>query len=278
VDEEDTRSGTRRTRRDPRSSPCWEDPIVTGVLPVAFEDATKVVQAFLHSGKEYVCLMILHGEVPDEDLSRVLGEFTGEIHQKPPLRASVKRESRRRTIYYLDPLERDGNRVLYRVGCQAGTYIRKLCSDIGEVLGVGAHMQELRRTRSGPFTDSTGLHTLHEVVDAHARFIEGDEGMIRNLVRPVEDALEYIPKIHIRDSAVDAVCHGASLAVPGVVSVESPFPKDSTVAIMTLKDEAVALAKSIISSESIIQQEKGIAANVTRVIMPRGTYPKMWRD
>lgn len=222
--------------------------------------------------------MILHGEVPDEDLSRVLGEFTGEIHQKPPLRASVKRESRKRTVYYLDPLERDGNRVLYRVGCQAGTYIRKLCSDIGEVLRVGAHMQELRRTRSGPFTDSTGLHTLHEVVDAHARFTEGDEGNIRNLVRPVEDALEYIPKIHIRDSAVDAVCHGAALAVPGVVDVESPFPKDSTVAIMTLKDEAIALAKSMMSSESIIQQEKGIAASVMRVIMPRGTYPKMWRD
>jgi len=222
--------------------------------------------------------MILHGEVPDQDLNRVLGEFTGEIHQKPPLRSSVKRESRKRTIYYLDLLERDGNRVLYKVGCQAGTYIRKLCSDVGEVLGVGAHMQELRRTRSGPFTDSSDLHTLHEVVDAHARFIEGDESMIRNLVRPVEDALEYIPKIHIRDSAVDAVCHGARLALPGLVSVESPFPKDSTVAIMTLKDEAVALAKSTISSESIIQQEKGIAANVMRVIMPRGTYPKMWRN
>jgi len=278
VDKEDTRSGACWSRRDPRSSTCWEDPIVTGVLPVALEDATKVVQAFLHSGKEYVCLMILHGEVPDEDLSRVLGEFTGEIHQKPPLRASVKRESRKRTIYYLDLLERDGNRVLFKVGCQAGTYIRKLCSDIGEVLGTGAHMQELRRTRSGPFTDSTGLHTLHEVVDAHARLLEGDESMIRNLVRPVEEALEYVPKIRIRDSAVDAVCHGASLAVPGIVSVEDPFPKDSTVAIMSLKEEAVALAKSVISSESIIQQEKGIAAKVMRVLMPRETYPRMWRD
>jgi H/ACA ribonucleoprotein complex subunit 4 len=222
--------------------------------------------------------MILHGEVLDEDLIRVLGEFTGEIHQKPPLRASVKRESRKRTIYYLDLLERDGNRVLFRVGCQAGTYIRKLCSDIGEVLGMGAHMQELRRTRSGPLTDSAGLHTLHEVVDAHERLLEGDENMIRNLVRPVEDALEYIPKIRIRDSAVDAVCHGASLAVPGIVSVEDPFPKDSTVAIMSLKEEAVALARGIISSESIIQQEKGIAAKVMRVLMPRGTYPRMWRD
>ena len=232
----------------------------------------------MHSGKEYVCLMILHCEVSDEDLNRVLGEFTGEIHQKPPLRASVKRESRKRTIYYLDLLERDGNRVLYKVGCQAGTYIRKLCSDIGEVLGPGAHMQELRRTRSGPFTDSSELHTLHEVVDAHARFLEGNERMIRKLVRPVEDALEYIPKVYIRDSAVDAICHGASLAVPGVVSVEAPFPKDSTIVIMTLKGEAVALAKSAISSESIIQQEKGIAAKVMRVLMPRGTYPRMWRD
>jgi len=215
--------------------------------------------------------------VPDEVLEAALQEFTGEIHQKPPLRASVKRESRKRTIYYIDLFERDRNRVLFSVACQAGTYIRKLCSDIGEVLGSGAHMQELRRTRSGPFTDKAGLCTLHELVDAHARFVEGDETVIRRLVRPVEEALEYIPKIHIRDSAVDAVCHGASLAVPGIVNVEDPFSKDSTVAIMTLKDEAVALAKSIMSSESMIQQEKGIAAKVMRVLMPRGTYPEMWR-
>ena len=278
MDEEDTPSRTRRSRRDPRSSSCWEDPIVTGVLPVALEEATKVVQAFLHSGKEYACLMLLHDKVSDDELHRVIGEFTGEIYQKPPLRASVKRESRKRTMYYIDLLERDRNRVLFMVGCQAGTYIRKLCSDIGEVLGVGAHMQELRRTRSGPFTDRTGLHTLHEVVDAHARFAEGDETAIRTLVRPVEEALEYVPKIHIRDSAVDAVCHGASLAIPGVVDFEDPFPKDSTVAILTLKGEAVALAKSTLSSESIIHQEKGIAAKVMRVLMPRGTYPKMWRQ
>ena len=278
MDEEDTRSQACWSRRDPRSSSCWEDPIVTGVLPVALEDATKIVQAFLLSGKEYVCMMILHGEVADEELRRVLEEFTGEIHQKPPLRASVKRESRKRIIYYLDLLERDDNRVLFRVGCQAGTYIRKLCSDIGDVLGTGAHMQELRRTRSGPFTDAAGLHTLHELVDAQARFLEGDEAMLRKLVRPVEEALEYVPKIWIRDSAVDAVCHGASLAIPGIVSVEDPFQKDSTTAIMTLKNEAVALATSHMSSESMIQQEKGIAAKVMRVLMPRGTYPKMWRD
>jgi len=278
VDEEDPSSGTRGSRRDPRSSNCWEDPIVTGVLPVALEDATKVVQAFLHSGKEYVCLMLLHGEVSDEELGRVLGEFTGEIYQKPPLRASVKRESRKRLIYHISLLERDGNRVLFRVGCQAGTYIRKLCSDIGEVLRVGAHMQELRRTRSGPFTESSGLHTLHEVVDAQARLLEGDEAAIRSVVRPMEEALEFIPKIHVRDSAVDAVCHGAGLAIPGIVDVEDPFPKDSTVAIFSLKGEAVALGKSTLSSESIVHQEKGIAAKVVRVIMPRGTYPKMWRE
>src|SRR3990170_917410 len=214
------------------------DPKVTGILPVALAEATKTVQALLVSGKEYVCVMRLHGATLEDKVRSVLDEFVGTIYQRPPVRSSVKRQIRTRKIYYLDFLEMVDRNVLFQVGCEAGTYIRKLCSDVGEVLGVGAHMQELRRTRSGPFTDSSDLHTLHEVVDAHARFIEGDESMIRNLVRPVEDALEYIPKIHIRDSAVDAVCHGASLALPGLVSVESPFPKDSTVAIMTLKDEA----------------------------------------
>ena len=251
---------------------------MTGVLPVALENATKAVQAFLHSGKEYVCLMVLHDEVSDLDLSRVLEKFTGEIYQKPPLRASVKRESRKRTLYYLEMIERDANRVLFRVGCQAGTYIRKLCSDIGDILGIGAHMQELRRTRSGPFTEMSRLCTLHDLVDATARLSDGDEGSIRNIVRPVEEALEYIPKIHVRDSAVDSLCHGASLAIPGIVDIEDPFPKESTIAILTLKGEAVALARSTISSQSMIQQEKGIAACVMRVLMPRGTYPRLWRS
>ncbi|MEM3942069.1 MAG: RNA-guided pseudouridylation complex pseudouridine synthase subunit Cbf5, partial [Candidatus Bathyarchaeia archaeon] len=115
------------------------------VLPITLEESRKVAQALLVSGKEYVCVMKLHGDVAESRVKSVLEEFEGEIYQRPPVRSSVKRQLRTRKIYYIDFLEMMGRNVLFRVGCEGGTYIRMLCHHIGEVLGCGAHMQELRR-------------------------------------------------------------------------------------------------------------------------------------
>src|SRR5437899_31704 len=100
--------------------------MVTGVLPLALEDATKTIQAFLLTGKEYVCLMALHADVEEKKIQAVLEEFVGDILQRPPVRAAVRRDVRKRRIYYIRDVELDGREVLFRVGCQAGTYIRKL--------------------------------------------------------------------------------------------------------------------------------------------------------
>jgi len=127
------------------------DPKVTGVLPVALSRATRVVQAILPAGKEYVVLMQLHKPVAEGKLMNTLKNFQGKIKQMPPLKSAIKRRLRERTIYYLDVLEIDGQDVLFKVGSQAGTYIRKLVHDIGQDLDVGAHMAELRRTKAGPF-------------------------------------------------------------------------------------------------------------------------------
>src|SRR6059036_4088417 len=147
--------------------PLWgrSNPMVTGVLPLALEDATKTIQAFLITGKEYVCLMTLHGDVDSKQLLRTLEEFVDDIYQKPPVRAAVKREVRKRRIYSIKDIEVDGRQVLFRVSCQAGTYIRKLVYDVGEVLKVGAHMRELRRTRAGSFTEEESC-TLYDVLRA----------------------------------------------------------------------------------------------------------------
>jgi H/ACA ribonucleoprotein complex subunit 4 len=256
------------------------DPNVTGVLPITLEDSTKIVQALLYSGKEYVCVMKLHDFVQEEHVKRVLGEFEDEIYQRPPLRASVKRQLRTRRIYYIDYLETDGRNVLFRVGCEGGTYIRKLCYDVGEVLGVGAHMQELRRTRAGPFAeDNKGFVTLHEVANWFAEWQEQkDDAILRRFVQPMENALALIPKIIVRDSAVDAICHGASLTAPGVLSVESGVAKGSVLAIFTLKGETVALAQAQVSSEEMLSLSHGTVAALRRVVMPMGTYPKVWRS
>jgi len=252
---------------------------VTGVLPVTLEESRRIVQALLYSGKEYVCLMKLHGEATEEQVRKVLEEFEDTIYQRPPLRASVKRQLRTRRIYHIDFLEMDGRNVLFKVGCEAGTYIRKLCYDMGEVLGIGAHMQELRRTRAGPFVENGDIVTLHDVAYWFMEWQQQkDEKILRKFIQPMERALALIPKIHIRDSAVDAICHGANLTAPGVLSLETGIHSGSMVTVLTLKGEAVALAKAVASTEEILNMGHGVVAETKRVLMPRGTYPKCWRS
>ena len=254
------------------------DPKVTGVLPVTLEEATKTVQALLVSGKEYVCVMRLHGSASQAKVKTVLDEFVGEIYQRPPVRSSVKRQIRTRKIYYLDFLEMAERNVLFKVGCEAGTYIRKLCFDVGEVLGVSAHMQELRRTRAGPFTEAEGMVTLHDIAYLQAKWQETkNEGAIRKFIQPMEKVLELVPKIVIRDSAVGALCHGANLAAPGVLNLETGVQPNDAVAVMTQKGEAVALAQALASTQDIMKLSHGLVAKTQRVLMPRGVYPKLWQ-
>ncbi len=250
--------------------------MVTGVLPLALEDATKTIQVFLLTGKEYVCLMTLHGDVPEKRLQTVLEEFRGEIFQKPPVRAAVKREVRKRRIYSMRDVEVDGRQVLFRVGCQAGTYIRKLVYDMGEVLEVGAHMRELRRVRAGAFTEE-GIFSLYDVLRLSRAESGEREELARRIIRPMEEAFDLVPQIFIRDSAVSAICHGADLAVPGVVRLSEGIRPRMPIAMFTLKGELVALAKALMSTEQVVTEEKGLAAKTVRVVMPVDAYPRMWK-
>ncbi|MEN4016944.1 MAG: RNA-guided pseudouridylation complex pseudouridine synthase subunit Cbf5 [Methanobacterium sp.] len=253
------------------------DPKVTGVLPVGIDHATRVIQMLLGADKEYICLMRLHEEIHEEKIRDILQEFQGKIFQTPPIKSAVKRELRVRKIYYVDILEIDGQDVLFKIGCEGGTYIRKYCHDVGEALGIGAHMAELRRTRSGPFTEDN-MVTLHDLTDAyHIWKEEGDESFLRNCILPMEAAVEHLPKVVIRDSAVDAVCHGADLAAGGIVSLEDGIKKGDTVAVMTLKGELVAAGESLKTSREILKANKGIMIDINRVFMGPGTYPKMWK-
>ncbi|MGZ4921316.1 MAG: RNA-guided pseudouridylation complex pseudouridine synthase subunit Cbf5 [Halobacteriota archaeon] len=245
------------------------DPKVTGVLPILLQDATKAVGALVSLPKEYICLLHLHKAVDEKSLAKTLEDFTAVLYQRPPLKSAVKRQIRKREVYYIDVLEQQKKDLLLRVGCEAGTYIRKLCHDIGEALGVGAHMQELRRTQAGPFSEAT-LTKLHDVADAYHFWTEdGDESLFREIVLPVEYALRHIPAIVIRDTAVDAICHGAPLAEPGIVSL-GDVKRKQLVGIYTQQGEIVALGISVL--------EGGIIAQVKRVIMEPGTYPRYWKS
>ena len=251
------------------------DPKVTGVLPVAVGKATKVLQVLLLGGKDYVGVMHLHDFVDEEEVVNVFKEFTTTIYQRPPVKSAVVRRVRRRKIYRLDLLEMDGKDVLFQTSTQAGTYIRKLCHDIGLVLGVGANMTELRRTRVAHFGEEESVY-LQDVMDAYTFYREeGEEKELRHCLHPVEYTVQQIPKVWIHDSAVDSVCHGAELAVPGVVKFEQ-VEKDQMVAVMTLKDELVALGRAQMTVKDILTRGKGIAVSTERVIMERKTYPRNW--
>jgi H/ACA ribonucleoprotein complex subunit 4 len=136
-------------------------------------------------------------------------------------------------------------------------------------------MQELRRIRSGPFKEEHAI-TMYELTDAIDLKKEGNENNLRALIHPVEDGLKLIPKLWVRDSAVEAICHGAQLAVPGITKYENGIGMNNLIAAFTLKDECIALMKSSMTSGQIQANKHCIAAKPVRVIMPRGTYPKKW--
>ena len=162
--------------------------------------------------------------------------------------------------------------------CEAGTYIRKLIYDIGEILGPGATMIELRRTRVHQFVEGSQLVTLHELANAYSLWEEKkDDSKLLEFIRPIENALSELKSVVIRDSAVDALCHGAQLAIPGILEVSPNLKKEDLVAIYTQKGEVVALATAILSVDEIQEKIKGHAFESKRIIMKPNTYPKKWR-
>ena len=249
------------------------DPAVTGVLPIALGRSTRVVQTLLKAGKEYVGVMHMHKIISEKELKKVIKKkFTGKIRQLPPIKSAIKRQWRWRTIYYFEILEIEEKDVLFRVGCEAGTYIRKLCSDIGDVLECGAHMAELRRTKAGPFNEDT-LCTLHDLKDALWYFQnKKDEVRIRKCIQPIENAVAHIPKVWVMDNAVNGLCHGINLKVPGISKLHSDIEKDQMVALMTLKDELIGIGTSVMVANKVMKEKKGLAVKINKVFMKDGLY------
>jgi H/ACA ribonucleoprotein complex subunit 4 len=252
------------------------DPKVSGVLPIATGRATRAVDITLRTDKEYVCVMKLHKDKNEEDVRRVISSFIGDVYQIPPVRSAVKRQMRVRTIHSIVLLEIQGRSVLFRVTCDAGTYIRTLCVDIGEALGIGAHMEDLRRVRSGNMKEEKSVQ-LQDIKDAYVSWKEDcDERWLREIVWPFEVLFEPLPKIIIKDSAVDAISRGADLAVVGIARLDDTVTNGSTVAIMSEKGEGIAMARAQMSANEILEAREGIAAKTERVFMRPSTYPSMW--
>jgi len=252
------------------------DPKVTGVLIVTLEKATKIIPAVMGLDKEYVAVMHLHGDVEIEKIKEVAKKFTGEIIQLPPRRSAVRRKKRVRKVYEIEVLEKVGRDVLMRIKCESGTYVRKLIHDMGLELGKGAHMKELRRTKVGEFTESMAT-TLQDLKDYYILWKERGDEKIKEIIKPVEFGVEHLKKIWVRDSAVNALCNGAPLAIGGVCRFDEEIKEGELVAIFTLKGELVALARAEVTGEKMKKLKRGIVARVDRVVMEKDLYPRMWK-
>ncbi|CEJ03948.1 Putative Centromere/microtubule-binding protein cbf5 [Rhizopus microsporus] len=236
------------------------DPKVTGGLIVCIDRATRLVKSQQGAGKEYVCILRLHDKIESEKkLSQAIETLTGALFQRPPLISAVKRQLRVRTIHESKLIEFDNDRHLavFWASCEAGTYMRTLCVHLGLLLGVGGHMQELRRVRSGTTS-------------------ENDESYLRRVIRPLESLLTNYKRVVVKDSAVNAICYGAKLMIPGLLRFESGIEINDEIVLMTTKGEAIALAYAQMTTAVMATCDHGVVAKVKRVIMERDTYPRRW--
>jgi len=186
------------------------DPKVTGVLPIMIGRACKLLGYFMGHDKTYVGIMRIHSDMDVEKLKQEIKKFVGNIKQTPPVRSSVARKERERKVFSWDILEVDGRDILFECKVEAGTYIRKLISDLGEKIG-GAHMLELRRTRAGIFDESSliNIYDLEKAVELWKE--KGDETKLRKILIPAEIISEIFPIVDLNKASLKKLLTGKPL-------------------------------------------------------------------
>jgi len=219
------------------------DPFATGLLPLCLGEATKFSQFLLEADKTYLAEVQLgvrtstgdpEGEILEtrpvnvgrDDVERVLPRFTGDIMQVPPMHSALKRdgrplyeyarmgielerEARPVVVHSIDLIELDGSRLVLRVDCGKGLYVRTLAEDIGASLACGAHLQALRRERVGPFdlADAITLAEL-EALSPEERDAE---------LEPADCLVESLPRLDLDLEASWQICHGQAIWQAGLV-------------------------------------------------------------
>jgi H/ACA ribonucleoprotein complex subunit 4 len=253
------------------------DPFATGALTLLLGKATRLTEVVLSGDKTYIAILKIDSSISSKQVEEVLERFSGEVYNVPPLESAVKIRVRTRVIQEIKLLESDQEDGLHTVSvsCQAGTYIRTLARDIGLMLGTPCVLSELHRHSTGSFEQSS-LCTMQQLADAAMLAEEGDEEALCRLIAPVERILGSIPGVWVRDSAIASICHGAPLAVPGVVSLDSGMsPGDKTV-IWSSKGEAVAVGEMIVGSSDVPNMTEGELIKPKIVLMDKDEYPGAW--
>ena len=208
------------------------DPKVTGLMLIAFNEATKAMPVLIGMDKRYEGYMRLHGAFTKDQLARAARSFTGRITQTPPKRSAVVRRPREREVLSFEILSASGRDVRFSTTCEAGTYVRKLCHDIGESLGTGAHMVSLRRVGIGPFS-------IEEAVTMEQLRSRGDSCLI-----PLESALERtgLPMLSVPGSSLEKLRNGVPLELKELTNPPRRLP-EGLFGLLDPQGSLIALAR-----------------------------------
>lgn len=254
------------------------DPKVTGCLVVCIDRATRLVKSQQSAGKEYTCIYRLHDSIPVKRIKQELEKLKGALFQRPPLISAVKRQLRVRTVYEMKHIEHDPERNMgiFWVSVESGFYARTICVHLGLMLGCGGQMQELRRPRSGIMAEKD-CSTMHDILDAQWLYDNHkDESYLRRVIRPLEALLTGHKRIIMKDSAVNAICYGAKILLPGVLRYEDGIEINEEIVVCTTKGEAICLGIAQMTTATMASCDHGIVAKIKRVVMERDLYPKKW--
>ncbi len=249
------------------------DPKVTGVLVCGLGKGTKVLEYILLSQKIYDCEIIFHKKITQDQFETTLQKFIGTIVQLPPVKSSVKRVERERNIYGIELKNFASNGRSAHMTCavERGTYIRKLCHDMGTELGVGAHMGDLRRTTAGPFNLNNSKPITSQYLQKLRR--KGRVPLIGwwylkkiiNYIEPIERALNMIPKITVDGRLDGPIRSGADLFAPGVLNADNCVTGDM-VQIVNQNNTVLAVGTAVMDSKLMVQSQKGVAVEVSKVL------------
>jgi H/ACA ribonucleoprotein complex subunit 4 len=252
------------------------DPKVSGILIAGIENSTRLMEYMLKSDKVYICLIHIHTSLNFEKIEKCIKEnFVGKIKQLPPIVSAVKREERIREIYSIDILDKtqDNKYLILKVSCQHGTYMRKLCTDIGEKLNTKAQMAELRRVKAGPFKENDKnfpMISLDKLRNLFSLYQKNKENIIyetelRKYIFPYEFLLKDFKKIIIQDTAIESLSHGRDLAMPGIIKFEKGIKKDEIIGLFSSKFELVAIGKSLMEEKELKKNEKGLVVKTNKI-------------
>lgn len=218
---------------------------VTGVLPVALNRACKLSNFFMKKDKEYIGKFKLHKEISKAELEKEMKKFIGDILQKPPVKSNVKRVLRKRKINNFKILNKDGKIVFFHADVEAGTYIRKLISDLGNKIG-GAQMIELKRIRAGIFNEKK-IYTFNEIEKAFIEYKKGNENNLREILIPAEIISEIIPEIQVKEESVIFLLNGKPLMKKDILK---PLPNSKFFSVF-YKNQFIEIAKKVESLDII---------------------------